>query len=260
MTDFLSRQETASISMSEVFRLIRYKLEDPRQDAITEIGDYLKLTPSDVEKNFKIGELARHDWNKNNPSSQSQVEDYYKSTYGYIYDLMAAFYELRDQNIHLINNLITLIRQARPSRILDFGGGAGCYTLPIKALGAPVHYADLAGETARFARWRFEQRHMNVPVLDAGDWDRLGSFDFIYAFSVLEHTYDPVAIMRNLKPHLAPKGLIYLQNDFSAIEPMHLEKNLPYAATFDRELRSLGYEIVTNYSNGLMVLTSPAGS
>ncbi|GEM_PF-2905795 len=255
LIDYFHPEHTAPITCAEIFQLIRYRHDDARADVIAEIADYLGIPFADAENNFKIGEVARKDWDAFRPATKEQVESYYQSTNGYIYDLMAAFYELRENNLKLINNIIALIRVTRSKKILDFGAGAGCYTLPLQRLGADVTYADLPGKTAQFAAWLFQTRQLNIPIRDASDWDGLGIYDFIYLFSVLEHTFDPVAIMRNLKNHLMPTGHIYLQNDFSNSEPMHLQKNLHFAKSFAQELQAIGYDVVRNFDNGLMVVT-----
>lgn len=254
MSNFLSATETLELTPADVFALTRYKLDDPRQDALCELSDYLQKPISEIEKNFTIGELARDDWQKRAPETKEQVEAYYRETQGYIFDLMAAFLELRDNNVQIINNLIRLLRTCQPKTVLDFGVGAAWYPILLKRLGVDVTGADLDGETFKFAKWRASARQLQIPFKIADDWQSLETYDFIYAFSVMEHAYDPVGLMRQLKKHLSPTGFVYLQNDFCASEPMHLAKNLLYKESFDKELMALGYRILRNYDCNLMVL------
>jgi 2-polyprenyl-3-methyl-5-hydroxy-6-metoxy-1,4-benzoquinol methylase len=252
---FFSPNQKTELTLDDVQRLTRYKLDTPRADAIQEIADFLKLSPTEVEHNFTIGELARVDWQKQNPQTKEQVEAYYRETQGYIYDLMAAFLELRDNNLQIINNLIRLLRDSQAKTVLDFGVGAAWYPIILKRLGANVTGTDLAGQTFTFAQWRTQARGLDIPFKVADDWASLGVYDFIYAFSVMEHAYDPVGLMRQLKNSLAPNGVIYLQNDFYASEPMHLQKNLVYKDTFAEELKALGYQVLHNFDCNLMVMT-----
>lgn len=254
-SNFLAETQTAEMTVEQVYQAVRYKLNEPVTDAVQEIADYLKISTDEVQKNFKIGELARDDWNKLPSTSKEHVEDYYRKTFGYIYDLMAAFYVYREGNVGIINNLIKFLRIWQPKSVLDFGAGAAWYPILLKRLGVNVTCADLEGETMRFAQWRFAQRNLDIPFKVADQWDQLGTYDFIYAFSVMEHAYDPVGLMRQIKNHLAPRGLVYLQNDFFASEPMHLEKNLIYQKTFATEMEALGFTILRNIDNALMVMT-----
>lgn len=252
---FLKSSEKRQLTIADRLALSQYRFEDPRKDAIAEIADYLGKNEDEVDALLELGVLARKDWAKHDASSRESVEEFYSTTHGFIYDTMAAFLLYQKESTNLIINIVTLARSLQPQSVLDFGGGSGGYTICCKQLGMNISYADVAGETMNFAKWRFEKRGLDIPCLEARDWKSLGSFDLIYAFSVMEHLYDPVGTMAKIKEHLNPGGRIYLQNDFSPIEPMHLEKNLIYAKTFEQELRGLGFNVLHNYqNNGFMIL------
>ncbi|MGI8633469.1 MAG: class I SAM-dependent methyltransferase [Solirubrobacterales bacterium] len=88
------------------------------------------------------------------------------------------------------------------ARILDYGCGIGSDGLALLEAGYEVEFADFDNPSTRYLRWRLARRGLDVPVhdLDAGV---PGGFDGAYAFDVLEHLTDPVAVLEQIEQRTA---------------------------------------------------------
>ena len=100
---------------------------------------------------------------------------------------------------------IATVERAKPSgRLLDFGAGDGGFARLMAKRGYEVVgldptsiAADARGKNLTLYRAPFEKLAR-----------RLGSFDIITLWQVLEHLADPVATLRRLRKHLAPGGVL----------------------------------------------------
>lgn len=103
------------------------------------------------------------------------------------------------------------VARAKPASILDVGAGMG-WSLD--------HLSRLLPEAKRAAveaspRCVAHLRSLGVEVLSTdvdGDWDTAsaGAFDLVILRHVLEHTLDPVRVLRRIRNVLAPGGRLYV--------------------------------------------------
>lgn len=97
-------------------------------------------------------------------------------------------------------------RYARPGRLLDVGCATGNYLAEMRRRGWQVQGVELQAKAAAYARQRFN--------LDVFTGDLLanslpaGYFDAVTMWDVLEHTHDPLAIMKEVHRLLKPGGLV----------------------------------------------------
>jgi SAM-dependent methyltransferase len=157
---------------------------------------------------------------------------------------------LFDRATHYAKHVLQLasLIETRPLRVLDFGCGNGqflaiCHQFGFKAVGVDRSTArrDKAG----------------VDVL--ASIDELGerTFDAITLFEVLEHLDDPSGILKRLRDHLAPGGILILEtpdctgverietmHDYECIHPLqHINGFTP--ATLCSIAERLGFESIT---------------
>jgi SAM-dependent methyltransferase len=100
------------------------------------------------------------------------------------------------------------LAHGRPRRVLEIGCAAGQSLAYFKARGAEyVAGVELSSEVAALARAR-----PGVDDVVVGNIEQLTldfapeSFDLLVAGHVLEHTADPWAVLRKLRPYLRPGG------------------------------------------------------
>lgn len=104
------------------------------------------------------------------------------------------------------NGLLSIFRELVPGggAWLDYGCGAGGLVETVRDAGIEVAGFE-PGWGAEPARKR------GLPVLDSADLpSHAGTFDFVTAIEVLEHTIDPVAALRQMRALLRPKGVLFL--------------------------------------------------
>jgi 2-polyprenyl-3-methyl-5-hydroxy-6-metoxy-1,4-benzoquinol methylase len=94
-------------------------------------------------------------------------------------------------------------------RVLDVGCGEGASAEPLRAAGATwISGIELLPEPAARARQAYDEVHVGDALarLDAV----VGPFDTILCYDVLEHLYDPLALVRRLMGIAAPGGRLHV--------------------------------------------------
>jgi SAM-dependent methyltransferase len=103
-------------------------------------------------------------------------------------------------------------------RILEVGVGSGDATLMLTeafaSSGAELTCVDTDAENLAAAVRRLEARGLPVPRIHCARIEQaelpLAAFDHMVLFNVLEHLEDPIAVLRGLRPHLAPGGRLHI--------------------------------------------------
>ena len=91
--------------------------------------------------------------------------------------------------------------------VVDLGCGAGWTLLPFREAGHPVAGCDLGSSFLEAGRARgLDLRHGDHTTLKD-----IAPFDLIILSHVFEHITDPRKLMAEIKPMLAPAGLVYIE-------------------------------------------------
>ena len=185
-----------------------------------------------------IAEIARDWWAQHEETERLEHETlehatdatpihaFYASTDRYLYEL--AYWEAQRDKQREFRKLWLACRRFGIRRVLDFGGGVGGLSLYLTPRAIACDYLDIPGRTFDFARFRFQQRNLNIRM-----WGRLedlptAAFDAIVAYDVFEHLFDVETTCRRLRRSLAPGGWFITKSTFSG-GGAHLEKNFRYA-------------------------------
>ncbi len=157
-------------------------------------------------------------WEGADTSTAEQRTSFYSETDAYLYELVE--YERIEPGL--------APDPSRNLRQFELAHGSGGQMLRSAQLG-PIWGFDLSRVMREFLRFRVPRFYPHladrITVLD--EWDSLApaSFDVVYAYHVLEHTEDPLAVLARLAALLAPRGQIHIIAPFDAIGPEYPEHN-----------------------------------
>jgi 2-polyprenyl-3-methyl-5-hydroxy-6-metoxy-1,4-benzoquinol methylase len=62
---------------------------------------------------------------------------------------------------------------------LDYGAGVGDLCIELRRKGYNVTYADVGGKTFEFAKWLFERKNVNIPMINLSKQDLEDKYDTI---------------------------------------------------------------------------------
>jgi 2-polyprenyl-3-methyl-5-hydroxy-6-metoxy-1,4-benzoquinol methylase len=139
---------------------------------------------------------------------QLYSEEYYKGrgadpSVDYFYELEHPATSIRTYEWQGICSIFSTLLPAG-GRWLDFGCGSG----------GMVSYALQRGFdiTGSEEGWGAQAgRLKGIPILTAQELNALpGAFDFVTAIEVMEHTVDPLAVLRTIRSVLKPGGILFL--------------------------------------------------
>jgi len=111
-----------------------------------------------------------------------------------------------DERSNNFSKIANLWKETKPQmRILDIGCGAGSVSNELVRRGHEVYGLDLMKEAIARANKRgihaeiYDVNNLPLPFQD-------GFFDCILALDILEHLFDPLSLLRDMKRLLSPQG------------------------------------------------------
>ena len=153
--------------------------------------------------------------------TKESIEDYYKSTTNYIFDLI--MYNTDDR----VNTTIYPISKYSRAKILDFGGGIGEISRRL-SFNNKMFYYDIPSKTQEFAKFVTEREGNNVTFLTEEELYK-HKFNIIIAVDVFEHLEDPIGCVKKLINMTDKNNFILTTGlDFNMDEkhPQHLRENV----------------------------------
>lgn len=224
----------------------------PFIDALLELQAYTKEPFENIIPRLKPDLVLREDWEKifRQGFNEEKLAEFYEETTGFIYDCMAN--HTRPSQLQLLDNLAQICKENSLQKILDYGGGVGSLSIFLKRLGFEIIYADVYGETYKFASWRFAQRGLSIPMLRVGK-DEIGGLDLdgIICLEVLEHLPDPIKLVRKFHDVLPDGKILICSAAFHALGHVsHLPENIKYAGEgFLKIMKEIGFEKIERYAD-----------
>ncbi len=225
-----------------------------KNDIVDNISKFLEKEKSYVLKkvNYEInnpGRTVANAWNKINPKTEIEIEDFYKKTDSYIYDLLIE--SSRTSRIEWRDSILFYLSLYEDKKtLLDYGGGVGTDGLYFQECGYDTSYYDLKGLTFDFAKYRFNKYNSEIKVLE--NKNNIKSYDSIVCLEVMEHLVDPIDTLKFLYTKLNKNGLLFLTQSFDLVSkdyPSHLKENQKYSKDFEKICVDLGFTILDKISN-----------
>ena len=105
---------------------------------------------------------------------------------------------------------------AAGARVLDVGCGNGSLTAELGRMGYDVTGVDLSAEGVEQARLHWPQGRFEVLAADDGLLAKLGvaPFDLVCSVEVIEHLYDPAALLDGCLQALRPGGMLLVSTPY----------------------------------------------
>jgi 2-polyprenyl-3-methyl-5-hydroxy-6-metoxy-1,4-benzoquinol methylase len=133
------------------------------------------------------------------------------------------------------------VKEVGATRVLDFGCGIGSGSIALAGTGAEVHSADIAKNLLDLTGHRLTRHGYTPRLIDlaGGEKPKIGYYDLISCFDVLEHIPDQLATVKELQTYLRSGGRLVCNffNDSSDPDrPMHISS----AGNWTRLIRTTG--------------------
>lgn len=230
------------VIQAEVHRL------GPRALAEGELRLWRAATRNNQRMTLAVEEPVRRDWRRRriDAARAEEVLRFYKVTFSYIWELMAANSLVET----LYNYSITLekMRRLGVREFLDYGAGIGTFVLAAMNLGATAHHMDVPSRTLEFARWRYSARRKSVHVLEArGDHSDIPASPAIVCLEVIEHVFEPLKLLDAFRQAIPLGGILVVSESCRYLDKFisHLPANRWLGGRrFDRVLAKRGFEEV----------------
>lgn len=134
------------------------------------------------------------DWQSSTRKTPQEIEDFYRSTDGYLYNLTKWHASNRFPYAEVIGDFAS---RYGFKRLLDFGCGIGTDGLKLLERGFDVTFYDFRNPSTEYLEWRLAKRGRKGIILYAGE-DEPPVVDLTFAIDVIEHLVDPAGTLREL--------------------------------------------------------------
>ena len=160
------------------------------------------------------------------PEKQTDLAFYKRDDVGQAY-----LFDLADWHRKTDEVLVGSLENIRDKTVLDYGSGIGTTALLLARAGNTVDCVEPNEVMRDFTQFRSDRLQIPVAVRNGG---KLGSYDVVVCWHVLEHVSDPEKLAAKLIAALKPGGLLFADSDFTRneVKPMHHTDSDPTGARF----------------------------
>lgn len=119
--------------------------------------------------------------------------------------------------------IVSIVNQYAPTKILDLGCGEGWLTRKLASQGFRAYGADAIKELVHHARNNGHEEYFQLSYQQIIEGKKIPFQPFdavVFNFSLYEEN-ETVALLKQIKPHLSQKGLIFIQT----LHPFSMVKN-----------------------------------
>lgn len=188
--------------------------------AVIELARFLGEPVSNVSQKVKQYSVlqAKESWDKARPQTPEQVEQFYKDTDHYLYELIPWNYGSAE-----FHRRVSPLFHYHNYKILEIGAGIGSLCIALWYAGNQVTYCDINPRLIKFAQQRFIERQMYIPIVS--ELTGLRDFDMVVAIDTLEHIHPDklFPLLKEIAAVLKDGGFLYHRSNFGQqdIFPMH---------------------------------------
>jgi len=168
------------------------------------------------------------DWN-----NKKSIEDFYKSTKNYLYDLVAF------NNIERVKQTIYPIKDFKGIKILDYAGGVGEIGMALSE-GNKVYYYDVNDFNKSFAKFSSQKTGRPLIILDTLEQVKNLKYEIIILMDILEHLDEPMELLKSMENLLVDHGFIVtsgLNYGLCDSHPMHLASAISHRDEFNKYMQ-----------------------
>jgi SAM-dependent methyltransferase len=187
----------------------------------------------EAELRAYLGDAYDHDrlvrWHEQLEAEAREIGDeqrLYRESHAYLYNLTA--FAMSGTKLPYLRELLRVVPGG--GRLLDVGCGIGSDGLMLLEAGFEVEFADFDNPSTRYLRWRLERRGLDARVHDLDAGPLPARFHAAYAFDVLEHVDEPLALLSEME-RVARVVCVNLVYDDASV--LH-HRELPTAAIVER--------------------------
>jgi 2-polyprenyl-3-methyl-5-hydroxy-6-metoxy-1,4-benzoquinol methylase len=205
---------------------------------------------ADLRDFVRVEKPVRKDFDarKVHLTNREEVLQFYSNTYSYILELTAANHQVETLNNY--QRCLDVVMERGKTSLYDYGCGIGTLALLARKRGiSQVTLADLPSPTLEFAKARSKKLNADVSFADLNDC-RVNippNTDVVCCTEVLEHVFEPDALVKELVSALPKDGHLIVSESFDHIEdfcthlPIHKGKG---GAWFVHFMNVLGWRQV----------------
>ncbi len=197
--------------------------------------------------------MAAEKWEESKPNTKERVETFYKDSDFYLYELIPWNY-----GNPVYQQRIEPLLHYRNKKILELGAGIGSLCISLSYAGNEVTYYDISDTLCKFAKQRFEERCLNIPIVN--NLTGLRDFDIVVANDFFEHIHKDAlpGLLKEISNVLTDGGILYHRSNWGQqdIFPMHYD----HSADFSRLAKEAGLNLRANgdlvkggQSNGVQI-------
>jgi 2-polyprenyl-3-methyl-5-hydroxy-6-metoxy-1,4-benzoquinol methylase len=197
-----------------------------------------------VEKDFRTRDVHL--------TNREEVLQFYSNTYSYILELTAANHQVETLNNY--QRCLDVVFERGKTSLYDYGCGIGTLALLARKRGiSEVTLADLPSPTLEFAKDRSKKLDgaVSFATLNDGRVDIPSNTGVVCCTEVLEHVFEPEALVNELVSALPQDGLLIVSESFDHMNfcthlRIHEGKG---GARFVHFMNSLGWRQVPSTEN-----------
>jgi 2-polyprenyl-3-methyl-5-hydroxy-6-metoxy-1,4-benzoquinol methylase len=171
-------------------------------------------------RDIKIEVPVREDWIHRRISihNKDEVINFYKETCAYILELIAANHQVETLYNYYI--IIEALQRLGVSNCLDYGAGIGTFLFLAEKSNMNCTYSDICSETMTYARSRAKKLNSEIKFfnLEPSHYAFPGQFDCIVCTEVLEHVFEPEALVSAIYRTLRPGDILVISESFDYTE------------------------------------------